>query len=202
MIEDQARFVEIMQMLSDGVLEIDSALRILYANPVACRLLGVSETEITGKSFPELLEADSASKWTDSIREASSPDTSSTLPVTIRMGDKFVKIEMKRATGDRLIALLHDATTEILKLEELQQQNLQLQHAKQELERRLTAIQVIQKLSRAVEYPYGHAEIVDAILRFVPQLIQQDASAALVQNPDGVKLHVFLSKDIGLDNFA
>ena len=198
MIEDQARFVEIMQMLSDGVLEIDSAQRIFYANPVACRLLGINETEITGKIFPELLDAEVALKVADSIREISAEAQ----PTTIRLGDKFVKLAIKRASDDRLIALLHDATAEILKLEELQQQNLQLQHAKQELERRLTAIQVIQKLSRAIEYPYGHTEIVDAILRFVPQLIKQDASAALVQTPDGMKLHFFLSKDIGLDNFA
>ncbi|MCI0415868.1 response regulator [bacterium] len=201
LIAERSHFVEIMQILPDGVLELDSSQRVLYANPVACTLLGLNEIAVTGQTFPELLEAEVGLRIAERMREAMMGAPAS-LPEMVRIHEKMVQITLTRASGNSLVALLHDSTGEMLKMDELQQQNQQLQHAKQELERRLSAIQVIQKLSRSVAYPYGYSEILDAILRFVPELIDQEATAALIENSDGTTLHVFFSKDIGLDNFS
>ena len=192
----RAHFIDIMHMLPDGVVEVDSSSqKILYANPSAHQLLGWKDSTI-GQLFSDVLDPAAAERIREFIL-----GTAGTNQDPIRIHDRMIKISVRSSAENTFIVLFHDVTGEVLKLQELQHQNQQLQHAKQELERRLNAIQVIQKLSRSVEYPYGYSEILDAVLRFVPELIQQEASAALVENVDGMKLHAHLTKDVGQENF-
>ena len=192
---ERAHFVEIMQLLPDGVLELDYS-KILFANKAACQLLELNETAIIGQVFPRLLEGETALRLAER-HSGNLPGAPVALPETLRLRDRFLKITLTRGSGETIVVLMHDSTGELLKMEELQQQNQQLQHAKQELERRLSAIQVIQKLSRAVEYPYGYSEILDAVLQFVPELIQQEATAALVENADGMNCMFTFPKTSG-----
>jgi len=196
---EQSRFHEILQVLPQGVAELDSDLLILYANPVACKLLGLAENSIVNQSFPALFDAEAKRRFTDRLHELNH-GAPPALPETVFIQDRTIRVTLTRADGNRIIALLNDSTGEMLKMEELQQQNQQLHEAKQELERRLTALSVIQKLSKTIEYPYGYSEILQSILRFVPELIEQEAVASMVESPDGVVLHVYLTKDVGTQN--
>jgi diguanylate cyclase (GGDEF)-like protein/PAS domain S-box-containing protein len=190
------RFLAILQNLPVGVIEIDPEQRVIYANSAATSLF--SDDSIVGQNFPQLFEGEARLRLAEKLRAMI--EGAPTLPETVRIQDKTIRITFIRPEGDPIIALLHDLTGETLKFEELQQQNQQLNHAKQELERRLTAMNVIQKLSKSIEYPYGYSEILQTILRFVPEIIEQEAIAALVGNQDGVALHSYLSKDIGKAN--
>ncbi|GAB3494487.1 ATP-binding protein [Spirosoma knui] len=51
---DKKRIDTLIQIMSDGIIGLDEKRRILFANPVACRLLGLSEAQLLGKYAPDV----------------------------------------------------------------------------------------------------------------------------------------------------
>lgn len=51
---EKRRIDTLIQIMSEGIIGLDENRRILFANPVACRLLGVPESQLTGKYAPDV----------------------------------------------------------------------------------------------------------------------------------------------------
>ena len=51
---EKRRIDTLIQIMSEGIIGLDENRRILFANPVVCRLLGVQESQITGKYAPDV----------------------------------------------------------------------------------------------------------------------------------------------------
>lgn len=51
---EKRRIDTLIQIMSEGIIGLDENRRILFANPVACRLLGVPESQVTGKYAPDV----------------------------------------------------------------------------------------------------------------------------------------------------
>ncbi|CCH53486.1 PAS/PAC sensor signal transduction histidine kinase [Fibrisoma limi BUZ 3] len=51
---EKKRIDTLIQIMSDGIIGLDEKRRILFANPVACRLLGLTEAQLVGKYAPDV----------------------------------------------------------------------------------------------------------------------------------------------------
>ncbi|GAB3557633.1 sensor histidine kinase [Spirosoma fluminis] len=51
---EKKRIDTLIQIMSDGIIGLDEKRRILFANPVACRLLGLNEAQLLGKYAPDV----------------------------------------------------------------------------------------------------------------------------------------------------
>ncbi|MFD2569095.1 ATP-binding protein [Spirosoma soli] len=51
---EKRRIDTLIQIMSEGIIGLDENRRILFANPVACRLLGVKESDIKAKYAPDV----------------------------------------------------------------------------------------------------------------------------------------------------
>ncbi len=51
---EKRRIDTLIQIMSEGIIGLDENRRILFANPVACRLLGVDQAQLTGKYAPDV----------------------------------------------------------------------------------------------------------------------------------------------------
>lgn len=51
---EKRRIDTLVQIMSEGIIGLDENRRILFANPVACRLLGVDQSKLTGKYAPDV----------------------------------------------------------------------------------------------------------------------------------------------------
>jgi NtrC-family two-component system sensor histidine kinase KinB len=51
---EKRRIDTLIQIMSEGIIGLDENRRILFANPVVCRLLGVSESQLAGRYAPDV----------------------------------------------------------------------------------------------------------------------------------------------------
>ncbi len=51
---EKRRIDTLIQIMNEGIIGLDEKRRILFANPVACRLLGVKDTDIVGHYAPDI----------------------------------------------------------------------------------------------------------------------------------------------------
>lgn len=51
---EKRRIDTLIQIMSEGIIGLDENKRILFANPVACRLLGVEERQLVGRYAPDV----------------------------------------------------------------------------------------------------------------------------------------------------
>ncbi|WP_080241772.1 HAMP domain-containing sensor histidine kinase [Spirosoma rigui] len=51
---EKRRIDTLIQIMSEGIIGLDENRRILFANPVVCRLLGVSEPQLAGRYAPDV----------------------------------------------------------------------------------------------------------------------------------------------------
>ena len=51
---EKKRIDTLVQIMSEGIIGLDENRRILFANPVVCRLLGLTELQLTGKYAPDV----------------------------------------------------------------------------------------------------------------------------------------------------
>ncbi|HEY4492646.1 MAG TPA: response regulator, partial [Acidobacteriota bacterium] len=200
LMKERSHFQEIMAVLPDGFIELDSMHRVLFANAAACRLLKQNEVSIVGKNFPEIFLPEMRLRLNTILRSVT---VGNALPFreTIPFENQHLKLSFASVSASSVytgaIVLIHDAGLEVTRMEELNRQNRQLQQMKQELERRFNAVQIIQRLSSEVQYPYGYPEIIGAILAFLPELMNTEITASLMQSADTCKLHIFVKEDVG-----
>jgi NtrC-family two-component system sensor histidine kinase KinB len=51
---EKRRIDTLIQIMSEGIIGLDENRRVLFANPVVCRLLGVSESQLAGRYAPDV----------------------------------------------------------------------------------------------------------------------------------------------------
>ena len=51
---EKKRIDTLIQLMNDGIIGLDESKRILFANPVACRLLGMDEAKLVGRYAPDV----------------------------------------------------------------------------------------------------------------------------------------------------
>lgn len=51
---EKKRIDTLIQLMSDGIIGLDENKKILFANPVACRLLGIDEAKLVGRYAPDV----------------------------------------------------------------------------------------------------------------------------------------------------
>jgi len=51
---EKKRIDTLIQIMADGIIGLDEKRRILFANPVVCRLLGMTEAQLVGKYAPDV----------------------------------------------------------------------------------------------------------------------------------------------------
>lgn len=51
---EKKRIDTLIQLMNDGILGLDEKKRILFANPVVCRLLGIEEAKLVGRYAPDV----------------------------------------------------------------------------------------------------------------------------------------------------
>ena len=73
---EKRRIDTLIQIMSEGIIGLDENRRILFANPVVCRLLGVQESQIAGKYAPDVAASN------DLMRTLIQPLMSETKPVS------------------------------------------------------------------------------------------------------------------------
>lgn len=197
------RFEEIIGLLPDGVLELDSAYRIIYANASACKSLNETMDGISGRIFPDFFSPESRQICISRIQRVVQ-DQYTSPPEIMPFQDRPLRFIFTPARNSPepggVLVLIQDAAAEIAKIQDLHSQNLELKKLKKELERHLSTIQIIQKLPSRLAYPFGHLELVNAVLNFIPELVPAQAVGAILRS--GEKIHVCLlqKENIGKKN--
>lgn len=51
---EKKRIDTLIQLMNDGIIGLDEKKKILFANPIACRLLGVEEAKLVGRYAPDI----------------------------------------------------------------------------------------------------------------------------------------------------
>jgi two-component system cell cycle sensor histidine kinase/response regulator CckA len=105
-------FELVLGSMAEGVLEISPESRIIYANPVAIRVLGVPEERLLGASFPEQFQGEDfvrVRELLESLEDApcSVPDSS-----PLKLGNRQVTLTLLPVEGItcRAIVILNDVT--------------------------------------------------------------------------------------------
>lgn len=196
LLKQRTHYVEMMNLLPEGVFELDPEGKVIYVNAAACRLLGHNESLMMGKHFSDLFSADLRSRLAGFLKEfpAQGPVTE-----TVFSHQRLLRFRFVPLSSGTLVSLL-DASRESGDAGQAIDPAQQLQDFRQELERRLNSMQIIQRLPSEIEYPYGYPEILEAILRLLPALMQTDAAAALVQDENGWNLNIKTEEDAGEEN--
>src|SRR5262249_13227440 len=162
LLEQRAHFLDVLNLLPDGMLELDNSNRIIFANTAVCRILERTEASLIGQNAFELLpglDGGPPTPLTGKSQRASAQ--------TLTWKDRtFNCVTTTLPTGT--LILLTDVSREQSQAETLEKQNHEIESLGQELERRLRAIRLIRDLSTEIEYPYGYREVVQAILRILP----------------------------------
>ncbi len=203
LLQERSHFLEILQVLPQGIMEVDSDHRITSANFAACKLLENTESGIIGKRIADLFLPEGRQRLETALHRLAAGETQ-TMMEPFLLENHSIKISLSPVLSSgnykgAVVSVL-DATAEVLRMDELNRQNRQLQQMKQELERRLNALQIIQRLSSEIEYPFGSVEILEAILHFLHELINLQVASALIQTEHGYTLHVFIKDDVGEEN--
>lgn len=190
LLRQRTHFLEIMNLLPEGVFELDLQGKVIFVNAATCRLLNQTESSMMGRHIADLFPPDVRAKMSEFLRDLQNPVTE-----TFFWNQKLLKLRfVPISTG--ILASLQDVTRET-PIEKQSDPGSQMHMLRQELERRLSSLQNIQRLPSTIEYPYGYAQVLDAILRILPPLLEADAAAVLVQTEDGWNLNFKSEEDMG-----
>ena len=77
---EKRRIDTLIQIMNEGIIGLDENRRILFANPVACRLLGVKDTDIVGQYAPDVAAANDLMRTLiQDVMASQTPTTESTM---------------------------------------------------------------------------------------------------------------------------
>ncbi|GAA4416121.1 ATP-binding protein [Nibrella viscosa] len=77
---EKKRIDTLIQLMPDGIIGLDESKRVLFANPVACRLLGMTEGDLVGTYAPDIASVnDVARTLIHDLMTSTSPDEDSRL---------------------------------------------------------------------------------------------------------------------------
>src|SRR5206468_3053273 len=205
LVQEQARSKEMFQHLPEGLLELDSLHQIISANRVCCSILKQMEANLIGKPFADLFPAEVKARIHSILRSMVLGERTPA-PELIPFENGWYKIRFASLFHSSLFTgtfvIFEDVSDEARKINDLTHQNRQLQQLRQELERRLNAVQIIGKLFSSVQYPYGYTEMLETVLNFVPDLIDAEVSAALIENEQRSYLRICATAGLSDENLA
>jgi two-component system, cell cycle sensor histidine kinase and response regulator CckA len=105
-------FELVLGSMAEGVLEISPQSRIIYANPVAVRVLSLPEERLLGSSFPEQFQGEAFGRVKELIENLE--DTPLSVPDSspLALGDRQVTLTLLPVEGltCRAIVILNDVT--------------------------------------------------------------------------------------------
>jgi PAS domain S-box-containing protein len=105
-------FELILDSMAEGILEVTSRGRIVYANPVATSLVGTSEEELLASSLAEVFEGNDQERIKNILeeRKAYSNDDPPSSPFTIKGRQVILKALPVSGEASTFIILLNDVT--------------------------------------------------------------------------------------------
>jgi two-component system cell cycle sensor histidine kinase/response regulator CckA len=106
-------FEVVLASMSEGILEINGAGRIVYANAAAIEIIEIAEERLLSSKFLELFTEDDRDGLASYLREINdAPGGSSSTGIEIRLGNKELELRVYpiRDDGGKSIALLMDIT--------------------------------------------------------------------------------------------
>ena len=81
---EKQRIDTLIQTMNEGILGLDENRRVLFANPVICRLLGVDESQIKGRYAPDVATTNDLMRTLiQDLMESDKPDSDRSSPLKI-----------------------------------------------------------------------------------------------------------------------
>jgi PAS domain S-box-containing protein len=104
-------FEIILETMSEGILEISSGGKIVYANPAALSLFNISEENLLGAHMGDVFPEDIRKRVDDLIRSTGSGETVTTEDSPLKINDHQIAINiLPIKEGSTSIAILNDVT--------------------------------------------------------------------------------------------
>jgi len=105
-----------LEYIGDGVLKLDAAGKVIYANPVALKLAGETEANVIGRFVWNLLQLDVEPDFKRALQEVISSPEATERTVTVVRAGTILKIALtnvvERGEPTGAVLILHDASRE------------------------------------------------------------------------------------------
>jgi len=124
----------ILERMSEGVLEINSEGRIVYANPAALSLFDMSEKNLLGSNLAEVFPGDSRYRVSDLMKTKGDKSKTITEDSPLRLNEFQVVVNMLPLDEDesKFIIILHDVSERKRAEETLRKAHDELEHRVEE----------------------------------------------------------------------
>ncbi|MDY6972787.1 MAG: PAS domain S-box protein, partial [Thermodesulfobacteriota bacterium] len=122
-------FEIILEKMSEGILEVTSEGRVVYANPASLSLIGVSEEELLGSHFIEVFEQDDRDRIVQLLRTMGGKPMAITEHFPLRLNEYQVKADIFPIGGEdsEHIIILDDVTEQKRSEEALKRSHSELE---------------------------------------------------------------------------
>jgi len=191
---------EILNSMADGVIEIDENNNILYTNLAALTLLQKREKEVIGKNLclcfahSEAIESCILSAIENKKKKI----------IYTEHNDQNLKIHFTPFHSNENyqggILLIENITAEISSIKEIERRNRELEALKEELERRLTALNFFYELAQKFTTQYKYEKIIDTLVESLSKIFKYDAVSLITESDNIYHLLIesekFLPQDI------
>lgn len=191
---------EILNSMADGVIEIDEHNNILYANFSALTLLQKKEKDIIGKLIS------SCFAHSDAIETCIIDSISNKKKKIIYTDNNNQNLKIhftpfysqERYQGG--VLLIENITDEIRNIKEIEKRNRELEFFKDELERRLTALNFFYELAQKFTSQSKYEKIIDTLVESLSKIFKFDALTLITESENIFHLRIesekFLPQDI------
>ncbi|MCP4577545.1 MAG: PAS domain S-box protein [Deltaproteobacteria bacterium] len=103
----------IINNISDGIIELGAGGRVIFANPAAVSLMGLSEESLLGLKFTKLINEDDRKRIEDSLLKIEEGSQKIDLNIPIQVNSRQILLSMlsvKKDVGSSFILLMNDIT--------------------------------------------------------------------------------------------
>jgi len=125
----------LLKNMGEGVVEVDLADKVIYANPAGLRMLGKSEVELIGRSFLQILDPQVHSEVREILDRLARAGHPMDEAITLPYGDRVLRVNFASMWDgpkyDGFFMIIQDITELVRKIEELSILNQRLQELDQ-----------------------------------------------------------------------
>lgn len=123
----------LLEKISEGIIEITSDGRIIYANAKALSFFNISEEKLLGSNLVELFAGDDRQKVFSLLSETAEQPKTLTSDLYLSLNEYWVKLNILSINNDRVtyIIILNDVTEQERALEKMRLRELELKLYKQ-----------------------------------------------------------------------
>ena len=170
-------FEIILETMSEGILEITSRGKIVYANPAALSLLRTSEENLLGSYLIDIFPKDERTRVAQLLRSTEESETRMAGDSPVKINESKIAISiLPIKNGSTLIAILNDVTerqddqrtdlrTQIELEKEVEVRNDELAEAREELKheiaKRKRAEEEVKRLVRVLKNAISEVDILN-----------------------------------------